>query len=77
MALPPHVDDESKAHEQRQTEQDNVDRNRVVVKRLMGSGIEGGLREVEETCKTDDEAVYFAKGGEAEDFGGVVADGEC
>jgi hypothetical protein len=32
------------------------------------------LREIEESGETDDEAVYFAEGGEAEDFGGVVAE---
>jgi hypothetical protein len=31
------------------------------------------LREVEKTSEADDEAVDFAKGGEAEDFCGVVA----
>jgi len=32
------------------------------------------LGEVEEPCETNDEAVDFAEGGEAEDFGGVVAE---
>lgn len=33
------------------------------------------MREVEKASETDDEAVDFAKCGEAEDFGGVVAVG--
>jgi hypothetical protein len=40
---------------------------------LVSCGVECGLREVEEPGQTDDEAVNLAKGGEAEDFGGVVA----
>ena len=43
----------------------------------MGSGVESGLDKVEEACETDDEAVDFAEGGEAEDFGGVVAAWGC
>jgi hypothetical protein len=39
------------------------------VKRLVGCGVESCLREVEQTGETDDEAVDFAKGREAEDFG--------
>jgi hypothetical protein len=39
----------------------------------MGGSVEGRLREVEEAGEADDEAVDFAEGGEAEDFGGVVA----
>jgi len=36
-------------------------------------GIESGLREVENTGEADDETVDFSEGGEAEDFGRVVA----
>ncbi len=39
----------------------------------MCHGVEGGLGEVEEAGQADDEAVHFAEGLEAEDFGGVVA----
>jgi hypothetical protein len=35
--------------------------------------VEGGLGKVEQAGETDDQAVDFAEGGEAEDFGGVVA----
>jgi hypothetical protein len=42
------------------------------VERLVGQGVEGGLREVEQAREADDEAVYFAESGEAEDFGGIV-----
>tara|TARA_R110002003_G_scaffold1868_11_gene23661 strand:- start:2564 stop:2704 length:141 start_codon:yes stop_codon:yes gene_type:complete len=41
---------------------------------LVGRGVECGLREVEEPGETDDEAIDLAEGGEAEDFGGVVAE---
>jgi len=47
------------------------------VESLVGSGVEGGLREVEEASEADDEAVDFAECGEAEDFGGVVAGWVC
>jgi hypothetical protein len=40
----------------------------------MCRSVERGLREVEQTRETDDEAVNFAEGGEAENFGGVVAE---
>jgi hypothetical protein len=36
-------------------------------------GVKRGLGEVEQAGETDYEAVDFAEGGEAEDFGGVVA----
>ena len=45
------------------------------MKSLVGSGVEGGLREIQEASEADDEAVDFAKRGEAEDLGGVVAVG--
>ena len=43
------------------------------MKSKMGRGVEAGLRKVEDSSEADDEAVDFAEGGEAEDFGGVVA----
>lgn len=73
MTLAPHERDKRKSHKQRKTEQDDIDRNGIVVERLVGCGVKGGLRKVEEASETDDEPVDFAKGSEAEDFGGVVA----
>jgi hypothetical protein len=35
--------------------------------------VERRLREVEDASEADDEAVDFAKGGEAEDLGGIIA----
>jgi hypothetical protein len=40
---------------------------------LVRCGVEGGLAEIQQARETDDEPVDFAKGCEAEDFGGVVA----
>ena len=37
-------------------------------------GVECGLAEVEQAGETDDEAVDFSEGGEAEDFGGEVTE---
>lgn len=73
MAAAPDEGDEDGADEQREGEQDDVDGDGVVGEELVGCGVEGGLREVEEAGEADDEAVDFAEGGEAEDFGGVVA----
>lgn len=39
----------------------------------MCRSVEAGLRKVEDAGKADDEAIDFAEGGEAENFGGVVA----
>ena len=72
-ALTPDEHDKRGANEEGQTEEDDVDGDGVVVKDLVGCGVEGRLGEVEEAGETDDEAVDFAEGGEAEDFGGVVA----
>lgn len=73
MAPPPDKNHQRQTHEQRQTEQDNIDGHRVVVESLVCGSIKRGLREVQQTCEANDEAVDFAKGGEAKDFGGVVA----
>jgi hypothetical protein len=43
------------------------------VKGKVGSSVETGLREVENAGEADDEPVNLSEGGEAEDFGGVVA----
>jgi hypothetical protein len=69
VASAPHERDECNSNEQRKAKEHHVDGYRVIVERLVGCGVEGCLREVEETSKTDDEAIDFAKGGEAEDFG--------
>jgi hypothetical protein len=76
VALPPDKSHERQTNEQRQAKQNDVDGDRVVLEGLVRSGVEGRLREVEDTGETDDEAVDFAEGGEAEDFGGVVADSD-
>lgn len=73
MALAPDKRNEHNSHEQRKAKQDDVDGDGVVVERFVGRGVEGCLREVEESGETDDEAIDFAEGSEAEDFGGVVA----
>jgi hypothetical protein len=73
MALLPHESHERDAHQQRTAQQHNIDRHGVAVECAMGGSVEGRLREVEEAGEADDEAVDFAEGGEAEDFGGVVA----
>lgn len=39
----------------------------------MSQSIEGRLGEVEKTSQTDDQTIDFSEGGEAEDFGCVVA----
>jgi hypothetical protein len=76
MAVPPYKNNERHTNEQRQAKQDDVNGDRVVLEGLVRSGVEGRLREVEDTGETDDKAVDFAEGGEAEDFGGVVADSD-
>ena len=73
MALSPHKTHQCETNKQRQAKQNNVDGHRVVLEGLMCSCVEGRLREVEDTGEADDEAVDFAEGGEAEDFGRVVA----
>lgn len=73
VALPRDEAHQREPHHQRTRQQDDVDGNRVVVEGEMGGGIEAGLSEVEDAGETDDEAVDFAEGGEAEDFGRVVA----
>ena len=73
MALSPHKCHKCETDKQRQAEQNDVDRYGIVLEGLVRSSVKGRLREVEDTGKADDEAVDFAEGGEAEDFGGVVA----
>jgi hypothetical protein len=73
MASLPHERDKCDADEQCETKENQVDRNGVIVECFVGCGIEGGLCEVEKAGETDDEAVDFAEGGEAKDFGGIVA----
>ena len=73
MTLAPHKCHKCETDKQRQAEQDDVDRYRVVLEGFVRSSVEGRLREVEDTGKADDEAVDFAKGGEAEDLGGIIA----
>ena len=68
--------DERGADDDSDAEQDQVDGAGVVAEGLVCEGVEAGLREVEEACEADDQAVDFAEGCEAEDFGGVVA-GMC
>lgn len=51
------------------TEQYDIDRHGVAVESAMRDGVETGLGEVEEAREADDEAVDFAEGGEAKDFG--------
>ncbi len=58
--------------EQSEGEENDVDGDRVIVENFVGRGVEGGLGKVEEARETDDEAVDFAKGCEAEDFSRVV-----
>jgi hypothetical protein len=43
------------------------------VERKVGSSVETGLRKVENASEADDEPVDFSEGGEAKDFGRVVA----
>jgi hypothetical protein len=73
MTLAPHKCHKCETDKQRQAEQNDVDRYRVVLKGLVRSSIKGRLREVKDTGKADDEAVDFAEGGEAEDLGGIIA----
>lgn len=51
----------------------DVDGDGVVVQGAVGEGVEGGLDELARARDADDGAVDAAKGGEAKDFGGVVA----
>jgi hypothetical protein len=67
------VADERDTNNKCNDEKHEIDGHGVIAKDFVGQGIEGGLGEVEETGEADDETVYLAKGGEAEDFGRVVA----
>lgn len=69
MALPPDEGDQDDADQQRSAEQDDIDGDGVVLEHLVGCGVESRLGEVEQAGETDDQAVDFAEGGEAEDFG--------
>ena len=73
MAPSPHERHERHAHQQREPQEQHVDWDGVVVEGLVRGGVEGGLAEVEQARETDDQPVDFAEGGEAEDFGGVIA----
>jgi hypothetical protein len=69
----PHKSYERNSDKKREPEKNDVDRYRVVVEGFVGRGIERGLGEVEESGEADDQSVNFTEGGEAKDFGGVVA----
>jgi hypothetical protein len=69
VAASPHKRNKRNTNKQREAKEHHVNGYRVIVKRLVGCGVESCLREVEQTGETDDEAVDFAKGREAEDFG--------
>lgn len=71
--LRPHIDHQTRTKEKAQACEDDVDRNRIIVKDFMVCCIDGWLEEVYEAGKCDDAAVDAAEGGEAEDFGCVVA----
>jgi hypothetical protein len=73
VAPPRHKRNKHDADQQRKTQQQDIDWYGVLLEQLVRCGIERRLREVEDASKADDEAVDFAKGGEAEDFCGVVA----
>jgi hypothetical protein len=73
MALSPYESHKCQTDKQRQAKQDDVDRHRVIFENLVCSGVESRLREVENTGETNDKAVDFPEGSEAEDFGGIVA----
>ena len=73
MAAPRNKRNERDADEQRETQQQDVYGHRVLFEQLVRRCVERRLREVEDAGEADDEAVDFAEGGEAEDFGGVVA----
>lgn len=73
VALAPDIRDERGADDEGQAEQEQIDRDRVAGEEAVRHGVEGGLREVEQARQADDQAVDFAEGGEAENFGGVVA----
>jgi hypothetical protein len=68
-ALHVHKHHQRAAHHDRQPQQDQINRQRVVVERFVGEGVEGGLDEIEESGEADDEAVDFAERLETEDFG--------
>lgn len=53
-----------------------VDGHGVVVQGAVGEGVQGGLDELAGARDADDGAVDAPKGGEAEDFGGVVTVGK-
>lgn len=42
------------------------------MKHLVCCSIECGLREVEETCETDDQTIYLAKSSKSKYFSGVI-----
>jgi hypothetical protein len=73
VAPPRHKRNERDADQQRKTQQQDIDWHGVLLEQLVRCGVERRLREVEDASEADDEAVDFAKGGEAEDFCGVVA----
>jgi hypothetical protein len=73
VAPPRHKRNKHDADQQRKTQQQDIDWHRVLLEQLVRCGVERRLREVEDASEADDEAVDFAKGGEAEDLCGVVA----
>ena len=73
MTLPIHKRHQRNTNEQRNAEENEVHGDGIVAEDLVGQRVEAGLAEVEDAGEADDEAVDFAEGGEAEDFGGVVA----
>jgi hypothetical protein len=73
MTLAPHERHKCETDKQRQAEQNDVDRYRVVLEGLVRSSIKGRLRKIEYTGKADDEAIDLTEGGESEDLGGIIA----
>jgi hypothetical protein len=73
MAATPHERNKGDANYQRKAQENHVNRDRVIVKGFVCRCVEGGLGEVQKPRETNDQAVDFAKGGEAEDFGRVIA----
>lgn len=72
-ARPRHVTHERDTGEQPGDQERVVDRAGVVVEGAVSECVETRLREVAEAGQADYQAVDFAKGGEAEDFRGVIA----
>lgn len=78
MAPPRHIPHEHHTHQQRTRKQYHIHGHGIIPESKMRRSVQPALGEIQDPSRANDEAVDFAEGSEAEDFGGVVAiDGYC